>query len=240
MLGDRCGKLGLQAIEQSKFALWKLIGKTLVVATEQPDIFVQASDKINSIISGETVTIERKYFDAVDIKPHAKILWAMNELPRIGNVNNGIMRRVKVIKFPVLPECERDPELKEQIKTEGAGILNWALIGLDRLRKRGKFLFPKSVMDATRDFQEHNDVPMMFIEEIGARINPLDPQCRTASQYLYDQYKDWCMRNGHKPMSSTRMADEWKRLGFERTRIMGSTYWQGIEISAFTSASHVP
>lgn len=240
MLGTRCGILGLADIERSRFGFSQLPGKTLVVSTEQPDSYMKMTHVLNALISGEMIRIEEKFKEAINIIPHVKIIWAMNNLPRVNDANNGIMRRVKVIKFPVLPECEQDPGLKDQIRTEGAGILNWALIGLERLRKRGKFLFPKSVLDATREFQERNDIPSIFLEEINARIDPLDPHCRTASQYLYDQYSDWCKRNNHKPMSSTKMAEEWKRLGFERKDINGHRYWQGVEISAFTTASNIP
>lgn len=243
MLGARAGILGLADIERSKFALTNLPGKTLVVSSEQPDSFVSLSYLINQIISGETVTVERKYFDAIDITPRAKIIWAMNNLPRITSANDGIMRRVKVIKFPKLDVALRDPELKERIKLEGAGILNWALDGLDRLNARGKFLIPQAVINATEDFREHNDIIKQFLEDVNAKIDLYDTDCRTQSQNLYDRYKDWCIRNSHKPLSSTRMADEWKRLGFEKVKIVGLAYWQGVELptpSAFNSASYPP
>jgi len=50
------------------------------------------------------------------------------------------------------------------------------------------------------------------------------------SQDLYDKYSDWCKRNNHRPMTSTRVADEWKRLGFEKKKIHGTMYWLGVEI----------
>jgi len=240
MLGSRSAKLGLTDIERSKFALCNLPGKTLIYSAEQPESFITASYIVNEIISGETITVERKYYDAIEILPIAKIIWAMNDLPRVSSANDGIMRRVKVIKFPSLPENQKSIELKECIKTEGAGILNWALEGLDRLRKRGKFLVPQSIQDATKDFQAHNDIPKMFLDDIGAVINLLDNLCRTGAQDLYNEYKDWCFKNGHKALSSTRMADEWQRLGFQRIVISGRRFWQGVEISVWTSASNVP
>ena len=48
----------------------------------------------------------------------------MNELPRIPSANDGLFRRVKVVEIESIPEGERDPEIKERIKEEGAGILN--------------------------------------------------------------------------------------------------------------------
>ena len=98
----------------------------------------------------------------------------------------------------------------------------------------------QSVIDATKEYQDKNDIPKLFLEEVGALIDPLDPHCRTKAQDLYDAYSDWCKRTNHKPMSSTRLAEEWKRLGFERTTINGARYWVGVEYSPFTVASNVP
>jgi putative DNA primase/helicase len=236
----RHGILGLAQVERSRFALANLPGKTLVTSFEQPDTFIAASHILNSIISGESIPVEQKFKDEILITPRAKILWAMNELPRVNNVNNGIMRRVKVIEFPPLLEVDKNVDLKECVKTEGAGILNWSLIGLERLMLRGRFDPPQSVIDATKNYQDKNDIPKLFLEDVGALIDPLDPHCRTRAQDLYDGYSDWCKRTNHKPMSSTRLAEEWKRLGFERITINGVRYWVGVEYSPFTVASNVP
>lgn len=232
MLGARSGLLGLADVERSRFALANLPGKTLVVSTEQPENYISASHTLNAIISGEPISVEQKFKEAVIIIPKAKIIWAMNNLPRVNDANNGIMRRVKVIKFPILDESQRDPELKDKIMTEGAGILNWALIGLERLRARGKFLIPAAIQDATKEFQEKNDIPALFLQECNAKIDLTDSSCRIQSQDLYDKYSDWCKRNNHRPMTSTRVADEWKRLGFEKKKIHGAMYWLGVEINA--------
>src|SRR5215218_4055455 len=72
---------------------------------------------------------------------------------RVSEAQSGIFRRVKVVEFPTMPEEDRDPEIKNLIAGEGPGILNWALEGLERLRKRGHFDIPESVRSATREFK---------------------------------------------------------------------------------------
>lgn len=229
MLGHRAGLLGLADIERSRFALSQLPGKTLVISTEQPEVFIRASYVLNSIISGEEIKVEQKFKDEVTITPTAKILWAMNQLPRVSDPDDGIMRRVKVIEFPELPESERDPELKEMVKTEGAGILNWALDGLDRLLSRGKFAPPASVISATKEFQERNDIPSLFLQDVNAVFGP---NYKIQASDLYSKYKDWCITNNHKAMNSTRAANEWARLGFTKTAIHGRRYYTGVDIPA--------
>jgi putative DNA primase/helicase len=227
MLGARTGLLGLADIERSSFALTGLPGKTLMVSTEQPSEFMRATHVLNAIISGESLTVDRKFRDPVIIRPYAKLLWAMNALPRVPEAENGIFRRVKVVRFPAMPKKMRDPKVKENIKTEGAGILNWALDGLARLNERGYFVIPDSVTAATEAFEHNNDVAAVFVSDkckVGGDL-------KTGSATLYNAYKDWCMSNGHKPKSSTAIAEDWARLGFEKKKTMMGMVWEGVELT---------
>jgi putative DNA primase/helicase len=226
MLGHRAGILGLADLEKSRFTLADLPGKTLVVASEQPSAYLASTNTLNAIISGEPIQVERKYRDPFTVIPRAKVCWAMNELPRVADANSGLFRRVKVVGFPQLPEEKRDPEIKRLIEGEGAGILNWALEGLQRLNQRGHFEVPEGVQDATKQFRENNDVPALFIEDRCIRGTEFEmPAAR-----LYREYKYWCEENGHRPQSSTRVAADWQRLGFERKRTMSGTVYQGLRL----------
>ena len=169
--------------------------------------------------------MDRKHRDAEEVTPTAKIVWAMNEAPRIANATSGIFRGIKIVEFPAL-EGERDPAVKEWVKAEGAGILNWALAGLERLRERGEFRFPPSVVAATVEFEKSNDLPAQFIEEECV----LSPEFDVASNMLYSRYKGWCEDNGHRPMSNNRVGEEWRRLGFEPFKGAGGRrYWRGVD-----------
>jgi P4 family phage/plasmid primase-like protien len=233
MLGNRAGLLGLADVERNRFALDKLPGKTLVVSSEQPNDFIASTHILNALISGETLRVDRKYRDAIEITPRCKIAWAMNELPRVSDPNSGLFRRVKVVSFPAIPEAERDPGLKEAIKAEGAGILNWALDGLDRLRKRGHFEIPQAVRDATESFRQNNDIPARFVDDccLIGNDNQGNPY-RAQAGALYKAYRSWCNENGHQPQSSTSIADDWKRLGFEKRRPGGINHWFGVGLKA--------
>jgi P4 family phage/plasmid primase-like protien len=226
MLGERAGVLGLAEIEKSPFAVAKLIGKTLVTAAEQPAGFVSCHHVLNAIISGEMIQVERKYQNPYDIVPRAKIAWAMNETPRIPSGAEGLFRRVEVIKFTGISKSDRDPALKEGIKGEGAGILNWALEGLQRLRSRGNFAVPAKVEQDTEEFRQINDIPGLFVAERCLR----DPEASEAASELYKEYKFWCEENGHRRLSSTRVAEDWQRLGFERYRSKGTTRYRGVRV----------
>lgn len=223
MLGQRHGILGLAEISNSTFALDKIPGKTLLVSTEQPASYLKSTHVIDALISGERIRIERKYRNAEEIRPVAKVLWAMNDLPRVSSTTAGIFRRVKIVNFPHL-ETVPDPEVKMRIKQEGAGILNWALDGLARLAERGKFEFPASVLAATAAWEASNDVEAMFIDQECVA----GPDKRISPKLLREKYKDWCDLNGYKPKSQARLNEELQRLGFQQHRTNKERYWGGL------------
>jgi len=224
MLGERATLLGLADVERSRFSLGNLRGKTLAVASEQPAIYMQATFVLNAIISGEKIKTERKFQDPIEFIPRVKLIWAMNELPRVQDAGNGLFRRVKVIKFPPMDENERDPKIKEAIKTEGAGILNWALIGLERLNHRGGFDVPECVKTATNNFQKNNDTAAAFLADCCV----INPTYKVKSSLLYEKYRDWCQTNGHKPKASNTIAEDWERIGFDKKKEVSGMFWNGV------------
>lgn len=227
MLGMKCCVLGLHDIEHSQFGLTGLPGKTLAVATEQPTYFAKSIPIVNAIISGEPINVQRKYKEQITIIPRAKILWAMNDLPRIDDrSDDGLFRRIKVVHLPGIPIEQRNPRVKEEIQRSGMAIVNWALIGLARLRARGKFIIPNVVEEATEHYKLTNDITRVFINDQCEYGDDL----RVSGGNLYETYRNWCSENGQKRLPSNQFAEELRRLGFRQTASKGYNYWNGIDL----------
>jgi putative DNA primase/helicase len=226
MLGTRAGQLGLAQIENSRFGMAGLQDKTLLFSTEQPSDFIKSGGLLSSLISGEEIIIERKFRDQETLTPYAKILWAMNDIPRIKEASSGLFRRVKIVEWPKL-KVPPDTSVKSRMRYMGAAILNWALDGLDELKQQGNFIIPTCVTEATKSFIEVNDVVSLFVDE----KCELGPLFEMKSSVLYDYYRTWCEDNGHKPKSNTALSvEDWHRLDLKRVRKMNGSYWQGIQI----------
>lgn len=217
MLGDRCGPLSLRDMESSDFGLSNLPGKTLVTATEQPASCVNAFDTLNAIISGEPVKVNRKYRESVTIHPHAKILWAANELPRITSRGAGVFRRLKIVRFPALPIEARNPRVKDDVMRSGMAILNWTLEGYVRLVQRGYLVVPASVEDATEEYRRENDTIQLFVDECCVAA----PDVRVKGSEIYSTYNRWCGTNGFNPENSTNFGKHLGMLGYDTVRSNG-------------------
>lgn len=227
MLGAQCGVLGLSDIETSNFGLTNLPGKTLVISTEQPAHFIKSAHIVNAIISGERLNVDRKFRDPITFASRCKVLWAMNDLPRVDDKGAGIFRRVKLVHFPPIAEASRDPQIKEEIKQSGMAIMNWALVGLRRLLERGRFEIPSVVESATELYKINNDIPRMFVEE----CCEVSEDEKILARSLYEEYSEWCKETGHKPLALHRFSDEIQRLGFTKVKL-NNIYYRGLKIRA--------
>lgn len=234
MMGERAGELGLRELSKSRFSLATLPGKTLVTATEQPAGFMDCTDVINKIVSGDPLQVERKYRDPIDITPRCKLLWAMNELPRVYEADNGLFRRIAPVKLEAIPRERRDPNVRRAIETEGAGILNWALDGLARYKERGQLVIPKSTRAATDEFQRDSDVARQFLEDaewcLYAPTRKDESEMRTKAMTLYSSYRDYCEATGHRPKSIRQISKDWERLGLENRHYGNVSHWKGVKV----------
>lgn len=111
----------------------------------------------------------------------------------------------------------------EDVQTKEILIVTGDLSVLQQLVGGAKIALPHLQENDTPDLNE-------FITDTKAQTSAKDPKCRTQAQDLYEAYVQWYERNGHMPMSSTKLAREWERLGFKKFKINGSNFWVGIKL----------
>jgi putative DNA primase/helicase len=87
-----------------------------------------------------------------------------------------------------------DKQLTNKLLEELPGILNWALIGLERLRKRGHFEMPKASLEAVRQMED-------LASPVGAFLRDWcvpGAEQRYNVKSLYSAWGQWCELEGHK------------------------------------------
>jgi putative DNA primase/helicase len=145
-------------------------------------------------VSGEDAhTIDRKHILPWSGKLDTRFLVLTNELPRFSDASGALASRFITIILTVSFYGREDHGLFAKLATELPGILNWAIVGLDRLRKRGYFIPPKSSEQAQRDLED-------LASPIGAFIRQrceVGPGKRIACSKLFDGWMVWC-RDNHR------------------------------------------
>jgi P4 family phage/plasmid primase-like protien len=229
---NNISNISLQDLENNRFKLAELENKLVNIYADLPGKALRTSNNFKAIVSGDSVNAERKNKDPFDFRPFAKLIFSTNDLPRSSDLTDGYYRRWLIIPFEkkFTPDTA-DVKLIDKLTTPSAlsTLLNYAIEGLKRLERNGKFSNSPTIAKAVAKYRATNDNIMLFVEEYC--VLGENRSCPTKD--LYDAYKNWCLESGlhhcGKPTFNKRLAEIYK---IERKRIHGESCerWFGIDL----------
>jgi P4 family phage/plasmid primase-like protien len=156
-----------------------------------------------------------------------------NKWPTIRDVSNGTRRRAQIIPFNrVFDKNEMDLDLARKLKAdELPGILNRALEGLRRLRKRGDFDPPRPCIVGADNWLQSANTFAGFIEDCVTRTNNDKDTVNLAE--LFDAYKKWCHNNGvHYSLQKSHFKENLLNIGIQLGhKGQGRVRFKGIKLS---------
>ena len=180
------------------FGLAPLLGKPLAVISDAR-LDGRAShavvERLLAISGEDTITVNRKYRDQWTGKLPARFMLISNELPHFGDAAGAIVGRFVVLLLTRSWLGEEDPDLEPALHDELPEILGWALDGLDRLRKQGRFTVPPTSDEAVIALMNLASPVAAFVRDRCARGLGAEVTCAA----LYTAWKSWAEDNGHKP-----------------------------------------
>ncbi len=193
-----------------------VLGASLIFADEVPRGRID-EQTLKKMISGDPLSINRKYESVVSVSLRAKWIACGNHPPAIRDHSTGFWRRWDIVPFgATIPERERDPGLGERIiRNELSGVLNWALEGLLRLLQRGRFdhVLPQAMRTAQREIMLETDSVVAWMHECDVTV---DGDCRTLKEGVFAAYRAWCSENGIRYLSA---AAFWKSLKAKQPKL---------------------
>jgi len=184
--------------------LASLRGKRMVVAQEGERAKPMAEAIIKRVTGGDRVTARHLYKEQMTFLPKFLLLMASNHKPRFGGQDEGLWRRVKMVPFDrYFAPDERDPHLPDKLRAEAVGILAWCVEGAIEYYRTEGLGEPPSVREATVDYQETSDDLAGFV----GWIVVADPPASIKASDLYEQYRDWAIREGVHPWSAKALYE---------------------------------
>lgn len=192
-----------------RFALASTLGKLGNITSDVGDLDSVAEGAFKQFIGGDRMNFERKYRDTIFAYPSARVIIATNNRPRFLDRSQAIWERMLLIEWnKVIPEAERDIQLRERIKeNELPGIFRWALAGLARLLEQNHFTHSQSVADAIDDYQlDTNPAREFLVDNYEAAEGSF-----MYTQDIYREYAKWCEYRGYKALGERNFSKEIKR-----------------------------
>jgi hypothetical protein len=159
------------------------------------------AERLLSISGEDTLDVDRKYRDLWTGRIPVRFLILSNELPAFADASGAIAHRLIVLTQVTSFLGQEDKALERDLANELTGILNWSLDGLERLDERGRFLEPKSSVEAVAILAATVSPIKAFLKELCT----VGPEHRVPTDILFEAWRDWCRDSGrdHKGTKET-------------------------------------
>ncbi|MGA2583181.1 MAG: phage/plasmid primase, P4 family [Tepidisphaeraceae bacterium] len=178
------------------FGLEPLIGKQLsVIGDARLGTRTDSStvtERLLSISGEDALTIDRKFREPLTLRLPTRLMFLSNELPRLSDASGALASRFIVLRMTNSFYGREDIGLETRLRKELPGILNWALVGWNRLYARGHFIQPSSGSAAVADLEALASPISVFAED-RCILGP-DKQIRVKD--LYESWRVWCVEQG--------------------------------------------
>jgi phage/plasmid-associated DNA primase len=241
----------LETIETNKFECYNLIGKKLLLLTDEAN-FNKRLDVLKKITSAsDTLRAERKYGkEVINFKPEVLVCIASNEHISSSDISSGLeRRRLTIVMDKVVPASQRrdllniyQDRLEGDLVPELSGIVSWALdMPYDEMRDvlANPVKHVPSLNATNLEALIFNNPYVAWLAEctmyapnshalIGAgafRPNTDEAEkgmfVKNAYGELYASYVNFCKSNGYKHSAKPRFVDRLKETIRNVLRVEG-------------------
>ncbi len=207
----------------------ELKGKRLVIAAELEEGMRLNTSMIKQLCSTDEIFAEKKYRDPFKFIPSHTLVLYTNHLPKVGASDAGTWRRLIVIPFNAKIEGSSDVKNYTDYLVQNAGeaVMQWIIEGAEKVIAREFSIpVPECVKNAISAYRDNNDWLSLFLEE----CCEVGQDYKAKSGSIYQEYRDYCMRNGEWARSTADFYSAMENAGFEKFKNRDGRYLLGLRL----------
>lgn len=195
------------AIDNNRFALSSLVGKSLNYDADITNALIKKPDKLKKITGNDRIDVEEKGKNAYKVKLFTKLMFAGNDLPAFTDNSGGFKRRSIIIPFHKIPNFKKRYDLRTIYKEIPAFTYKclrafWQSHNQDELEQT------PTMKKLSEEWIGANNHVLEFVNDNCI----VKADAREKKVYVYKAYKEFCFENGYKPLSSVQFTKELERL----------------------------
>lgn len=231
---ESCANVPIERLNE-RFQVTNLIGKLTNIVSE-PDVKKISVEMIKALTGQDLISAEVKGKQKfINFTNYAKIIVAANRLPPISDKSIAWWERVVIVEFPItITDEKRVMDLEKQWlndEEERSGIVNWALEGLLRLLKNGRFTKSVKMTEIIEDYKRWSDPVDYFL----TKRCLFAPNIWATKRELYDAYKEFCEDEGLPIVGEDTFSREVKKkpkvtTGYKKIQGKTTKIWVGVGI----------
>ena len=172
------------------FMLEPLVGVTAIIVDENDvGTYIDKAANLKTLITGDVLTINRKFQKPISIRFHGMMVQCLNEMPRLKDKTNSLYRRQLFIP---MTKCFTGMERKyiKQDYLHRKEVLEYVMYKVMHMTYY-ELPTPDSCAKALDEYKEFNDPVLQFVREILPDLAwDLAP-----FGFLYDLYRAWYRKN---------------------------------------------
>jgi len=214
-----------------RFLAVKLAGKHLNARGEMSYTEIAEAHILNSVVTGDTITVQEKHRPGYELVPRAGLLFACNDLFGTRDHSGALQERLAVLycggRFRNTPGQVRDLAAV-LLNAELPGIYAACFAELEGVVERNGFDRPASTIEANAAWVEATDPLRQWLREETAPVEIASGKL----EVLHGAYQRWNTVAGHKPLSRGAFAGRLKGLGYWQHTENGNRYTLALKSSA--------
>ena len=196
-----------------RFRTAELTGKLANIGDDINDEWVSNTAIFKKVVSGDTVTAERKGKDPFKLRSFAKFFFSANSLPRLGRGkdSSAVLDRLVVIPFDAKftkDDDDYDPFIKYKLRGEDVmeALIATAVPALREVLIDQEFATCDKVKRNIEEFEKTNNPILEFFEEMD-EADYLNESIKT----VYQKYTSFCLSNNLQAMSAIEFQKQMKK-----------------------------
>lgn len=210
--------------------LAELPGVRVAISSEPENGATLSEGMIKRLTGDEPVMVRKLNQPPFTFRPRFKVMLSFNERPKVRGQDFGIWRRILLLPWTacfVDPEnmhlpgaLPKDPLLKDKLRAELPGILNWALQGYCHWRTGG-LQPPDTVREAVAQYKADSNP---IAEFAAAALVPVTQKAGDPGVFgiqgteLFAAYKRWCEAQPIDALSMTAFGRRMSAMGYEKEK----------------------
>lgn len=196
-----------------KFLTAELTGKLANIGDDINDEWISNTAVFKKVVSGDTVTAQRKSKDPFKLRSYAKFFFSANSLPRIGRGKDSraVLDRLVIIPFDATfskQDADYDPFIKYKLRKEDVmeALISKSIPALREVLENQEFAKCDKVIKNLEEFEKSNNPITEFFEELDER-DYLNEPIKT----VYQKYSTFCLANNLSPISAIEFQKQMKK-----------------------------
>ena len=194
----------------SEFKTAEIAGKLANIGDDISDEFMSNTSIFKKVVSGEAMTVNRKYQKPVTMTSRAKFYFSANSLPRLGRGKDtgALVDRMIVIPFNASfskKDPDFDPFIKYKLREEAVieALIVKCISHLRDVMANEAFTRCELVESEIKEFEVSNNPIILFFDDLEEEDYLYDP-----TDIVYKKYTGFCYSNNVQPVSNIEFSKQ--------------------------------